>query len=179
MKFAEQKIPGVYLIEPEPFHDHRGMLRRHFCQNEFAKYGILQDIKQCNVSENKLARTLRGFHYQRPPHAEGKLISCFKGAIYDIVLDMRPESSAYRQWIAVELDDENRLSLYVPPGCANAYLTSVDNTWIFYYHSEIYNPGAEVGIRYNDPYFQFKWPAEPGVISNKDRSYPLFDPQQV
>ena len=175
MKFFEQKIPKVYLIEPEPFVDKRGLLRRHFCQREFAEHGILTDIKQCNVSENKLRKTLRGFHYQRPPYREGKVLSCFKGAIYDIVVDVRPESPTYLQWIAVELTEENRVSLYVPPGCANAYLTIDDNTWIFYYHSEFYTPGAESGIRYNDPLFKFDWPAEPKVISDKDLNHPGFN----
>jgi len=174
MKFFEQKVPKAYLIEPEPFVDKRGLLRRHFCQREFAEHGILTDIKQCNVSENKRRYTLRGFHYQCPPHSEGKMLSCFKGSIYDIVVDLRPESHTYLQWIAVELSDENRMSLYVPPGCANAYLTLEDNTWILYYHSEFYSPGAEGGICYNDPFFQFKWPADPVIISEKDRNYPAF-----
>lgn len=177
MNFLEQKIPKVYLIEPEPFVDNRGLFRRHFCQREFAEHGIFTDIKQCNMSENKFKQTLRGFHYQRAPHGEGKILSCFKGAIYDIIVDLRPESSAYLQWISVELNEDNRLSLHVPPGCANAYLTLVDNTWIFYYHSEFYAPHAEEGICYNDPFFRFKWPAVPVVISEKDQNYPAFIPE--
>jgi len=176
MKFFEQKTPKVYLIEPEPFVDKRGLLRRHFCQREFAEHDIFIDIKQCNVSENRHRHTLRGFHYQRPPYSEGKMLSCFKGSIYDIVVDLRPESPTYLRWIAVELTEENRLSLYVPPGCANAYLTLDDDTWILYYHSEFYSPGAESGIRYDDLFFQFKWPADPVIISEKDQSYPAFIP---
>jgi len=177
VKFSEQKIKDVLLIEPEPFIDNRGLFRRHFCQREFAEHGIFTDIKQCNMSENKLKHTLRGFHYLRAPNSEGKVLSCFKGAIHDIVVDLRPESTTYLQWINVELSEVNRISLYVPPGCANAYLTLHDNTWIFYYHSEFYIPGAETGICYNDQYFRFMWPAEPAVISEKDLNYPTFVPE--
>lgn len=170
----KQKLSGVFLIEPEPHRDERGMLRRHFCQREFAEYGIMTDVKQCNVSENKKRHTLRGFHYQLPPYGENKILSCMKGAIYDVVVDMREDSDSYLKWEAFELTEENRLSLYVPIGCANAYLTLKDDTWIFYYHSEFYTPGAEAAIRYNDPAFGFDWPADPAVISEKDLAYPNF-----
>ena len=133
--------------------------------------------RQCNISENKLRHTLRGFHFQSPPYGEGKVLSCVKGSIHDIVIDMRSDSPAYLQWISVELSDANRLSLYVPPGCANGYLTLEDNTWILYYHSEFYTPAAEGGVCYNDPLFKFVWPAPPAVISDKDRNYPEFVPQ--
>ncbi len=176
MKFLKQKIEDVCLIEPEPFIDNRGLLRRNFCGREFSAQNIFTDIKQCNVSENKLRHTLRGFHYQRPPHCEGKLLSCVKGGIYDIVVDLRRESPTYLQWITVEINDENRLSLYVPPGCANAYMTMADSTWILYYHSEFYTPNSEGGICYNDRFFNFKWPAQPAVISDKDKNYPAFCP---
>lgn len=178
MIFHKRKLSGVFIIEPEPYSDERGLLRRHFCQREFAKQGIMTDVKQCNISENKKCHTLRGFHYQLPPYGEDKILSCIKGAIYDVIVDMREDSDTYLQWEAFELTEENRLSLYVPIGCANAYLTLQDNTWIFYYHSEFYAPVAEAGIRYNDPLFKFKWLAEPSVISKKDRSYPDFNSEQ-
>jgi dTDP-4-dehydrorhamnose 3,5-epimerase len=168
MKFSEKKLKGVYLIEPEPHVDERGMLRRHFCQHEFADYGLMTEIKQTNVSENRKKHTLRGFHFQFPPHGESKVVSCVKGSIFDIVVDLRKESKTYLQWQSFELTEENRLSLYVPTGCANAYLTLEKNSWILYYHSEFYSPGDEGSIRYNDPYFKFMWPAEPKVISDKD-----------
>ena len=168
MKFSEQKLEGVYLIESEPYKDERGMLRRHFCQNEFADFGLMTKIKQNNVSENKKKYTLRGFHFQSPPHGENKVISCIKGGIYDIVVDLREKSDTHLQWQSFDLTEENRLSLYVPIGCANAYLTLQDNTWILYYHSEFYTPEEENSIRYNDSLFKFKWPAEPKVISDKD-----------
>lgn len=174
MKFHKQKLSGVFIIEPESYSDDRGLLRRHFCQKEFDKQGIITDVKQCNISENKSRYTLRGFHYQLPPHGEHKILSCIKGAIFDVVLDIRTDSDSYLKWESFELSEENRLSLYVPKGCTNAYLTLTDNTWIFYYHSEFYAPVAETGIRYNDPFFKIKWPAEPAVISEKDLCWPYF-----
>ena len=179
MKFSKQKLDGVYLIKHEGHEDKRGMLRRHFCQNEFAEYGLMTEIKQCNLSENRKKHTLRGFHFQLPPHGEEKVISCIKGSAYDIVVDLREESKTYLKWQSFELTEENRLSLYVPIGCANAYLTLQDSTWILYYHSEFYASGGEGGIRYNDPLFNFHWPAEPQVISDKDRNIPNFVQSEV
>ena len=179
MKFSKQKLTGVYIIEPEPHEDKRGMLRRHFCQKEFSNYGLMTEIKQCNISENKQKHTLRGFHYQLPPNSENKVISCFKGSIYDIVVDLRKDSHTYLEWQSFEFTEEKRLSLFVPVGCANAYLTLEDHTWILYYHSEFFNLSSEGSIRYNDPTFQFKWPSEAVVISEKDLNIPDFNPSQV
>jgi dTDP-4-dehydrorhamnose 3,5-epimerase len=177
MIFHEQKLPGVFLVEPEPYADQRGLLRRHFCQREFSEAGLMVDIRQCNVSENRSRHTLRGFHYQLPPHGENKLLSCMKGAVHDIVVDLRRRSETFLKWQSFQLTEENRLSLYVPVGCANAYLTLRDDTWVFYYHSEFYTPGAEGGIRYDDPLFDFDWPVKPEVISDKDLSIPMVDPK--
>lgn len=174
MKFHEQKIQGVFLIEPTPFVDDRGMFRRHFCQQEFQEHGIASEVRQCNVSENRYTHTLRGFHYQLPPHGEGKTLSCFVGTIYDVVVDVRPESPTYLQWLSFELNAENRKSIHIPPGCANAFLTLQDHCIIHYYCSEFYQGSAERGIRYNDPLFKFQWPATPVVISDKDKSHPDF-----
>jgi len=174
MIFHKQKINGVFIIEPEPYFDERGILRRHFCQREFNEQGIAIDVKQCNISENKKLHTLRGFHYQLPPYGENKILSCIKGAIFDVVIDLREDSDSYLKWESFELTEENRLSLYLPKGCANAYLTLQDNTWIFYFHSEYYSPLAEAGIRYNDPLFNIGWPAEPKIISKKDLEIPNF-----
>ena len=172
MKFHPQSIPGVYLIEPTPFEDERGMFRRHFCATEFGQNEVVTSVKQANVSENKFAHTLRGFHYQVSPHGEGKTLSCLKGSIYDIVVDLRKSSPTYMKWIAVELDSKNRKAVHIPPGCANAFLTLESDCLIHYYCSEAYAPHAERGIRYNDPAFSFKWPVEPKVISEKDKSHP-------
>ncbi len=175
MKFKELDIAGAWLIEPELVSDERGVFRRHFCSEEFAAHGIETRVMQGNVSENPHLHTLRGFHYQLAPHAEGKTISCFGGAIYDIIVDLRPESKSFLQWIAVTLDAKDRSSLHIPPGCANAYLTIEPGTVVHYYMSELYTPGSYRGFRYNDPAFKFVWPAEPRLISKKDRNLPDFD----
>ncbi len=172
MKFHPQSIAGVFLIEPTPFKDDRGMFRRHFCEKEFAQHGIVTAVKQANVSENRYKHTLRGIHYQVAPYAEGKTLSCLKGRIYDIVVDLRKESPTYMKWISVELNEENRLAVHIAPGCANAFMTLEDNCLIHYYCSESYNQPFERGIRWNDPAFGFKWPAEPTVISDKDKNHP-------
>lgn len=176
MKFRKQKINGIFLIEPEPIMDKRGMYRRHFCQNEFKTHSLSTKVAQSNIVENLYAFTLRGFHYQVPPYAEAKTLSCIRGAIYDIVVDLRPESPTYLQWIGFELNDNNRNSLYIPPGCSHAALTLVDNTIVHYYSSAFYNPKAERGIRFDDPLFGFKWPYKPEIISDKDRNHPNFTP---
>ena len=174
MKFLKQSLSDVYIIEPEPFKDNRGALRRHFCENEFKENGLMNSIKQTNISENIKTNTLRGFHYQYPPYGENKVISCVKGRIFDIIVDLREESTTYLKWQSFEISEENRRSLYVPKGCANAYLTQDDNTWILYYHSEFYSPGNEGGIRFNDPFFKFIWPNNPAVISDRDSNFSNF-----
>ena len=176
MKFSQQKIEGVYLIVPEPFTDERGLLRRHFCKKEFENAGINNEVRQCNISENKLKYTLRGFHYQKPPYGEDKTISCINGSIFDIVIDLRKESKTYLKWESYNLNKENRLSLFVPKGCANAYMTLENDSWIFYYHSEFYSPGHEGGIRFDDPFFNIEWPEIPKMISHKDNTLPDFNP---
>jgi dTDP-4-dehydrorhamnose 3,5-epimerase len=172
MKFISQNLPGVFLIEPEPFVDDRGMFRRHYCQRELEQHGITCRIAQANVSENKFKHTLRGFHFQVAPHAEGKTLSCLFGKIYDVVVDLRPASPTYLQWQAFDLNQDNRRSVHIPPGCANAFLTLEDNCMIQYYCSEFYFAAAERGIRYNDPSFKFTWPVEAKVISERDRNHP-------
>lgn len=179
MKFYEQDLPGVWLIEPEPFVDNRGALRRHFCQKEFEAHGLETQIRQTNLSENHHKHTLRGFHYQEKPFEESKTLSCMQGGIYDIVVDLRPDSKTFLKWQSFEITAKNQLSLHVPFGCANAYLSLEDNTTIHYYMSEFYAPGSYRGFRYNDPLFQFEWPTEPAVISEKDLAYPDFDPKSL
>ncbi len=179
MKFVQQDISGVWQIEPEPFQDSRGSFRRHFCRQEFNERGIETQISQANISENCGKYTLRGFHYQIKPFEEHKTISCLQGAIYDIVVDLRPESPTFLKWISFELNSKNNISLHVPAGCANAYLTMDDYTMIHYYMSELYTPDSYRGFRYNDPLFKFVWPAEPVIISDKDKAYPDFDPALI
>ena len=177
MKFHPQNLSGVFLIEPTPFKDDRGVFRRHFCVKELSEQGIISDVRQCNVSENRYAHTLRGFHYQIPPFGEGKTLSCLKGSIFDIIVDLRPESQTYMQWLSFELNEENRRSIHIAPGCANAFLTLEDESLIHYYCSQSYTPSAERGIRYNDPSFGFEWPFDPAVVSEKDMNHP--DYQQI
>jgi dTDP-4-dehydrorhamnose 3,5-epimerase len=171
MIFIKQKIEGVYLIKPSLFKDNRGAFRRHFCIQEFKKKKIVNKINQCNVSENFKKGTLRGFHYQTGKSAEAKTLSCIKGSIYDVVVDLRPKSKTYSKWISVELNSKNRMSVHIPKGCANAFLTLKNNSIIHYYCSNKYDPKKEKGIRYNDPFFKFKWPIKPKIISEKDRSH--------
>ncbi len=176
MKFIEVGLEGVRLIEPEVFADDRGVFRRHFCAAEFAAHGLSATAVQGNISENPHQGTLRGFHFQLPPFAEAKTLSCITGAIYDIVVDLRSSSPTFMKWVAVEISADDRRSLHVPAGCANAWLTTAPNTVLHYYMSEPFRPGSYRGIRYNDPAFGFRWPMEPIVISEKDRSFPDFDP---
>lgn len=175
MKFKELDIAGAWLIEAELFSDDRGVFRRHFCREEFAAHGIEIRVEQGNVSENPHLHTLRGFHYQLAPHAEGKTISCFSGALYDIIVDLRADSKSFLQWTAVTLDATGRASVHIPQGCANAYLTMQHDTVVHYYMTESYTPGSYRGFRYDDPAFQFVWPAEPRHISEKDNSFADFD----
>lgn len=179
MKFYEQKIPGVWLIEAEPFSDNRGLFYRHFCQKDFSEKGLESRIVQTNISKNYSEHTLRGFHYQIKPFEEHKTISCLRGAIYNIIVDLRPQSVAFLKWIPVELNANVPLSVHIPAGCANAYLTLEDNSTILYYMSEFYAENSYRGFRYNDPLFGFKWPFKPAVISEKDLNYADFDPRLI
>ena len=172
MIFVEQKIKGVWIINPTPFEDERGLFRRHFCNEEFLENDIEINISQSNVSENKYKKTLRGFHYQLAPNQEAKTLSCFKGSIFDVIVDLRKDSSTYKKWISAELTEKNRSMIHVPKGCANAFMTLNDDSIIHYYCSDPYAPESEKGIRYNDPSFDFIWPYEPKLISQKDLNHP-------
>ena len=158
MKFYEQEIKGVWLLEAEPVKDARGAFRRHFCQKEYEKYGLQANIAQTNISENPKKHTLRGFHYQVKPFEEDKTLTCFQGSLYDVVVDIRPNSKTFLKWISINLVAGDNLSLYIPAGCANAYLTLKDSTVILYYMSEFYTPDSYEGFRYNDPSFSINWP---------------------
>lgn len=176
MRFSELELPGVFLIEPEVHADERGSFRRHFCAEEFAAHGLAATAVQGNISENIHRGTLRGFHYQVKPFAEAKTLSCLTGGLYDIVLDLRRASPTFLRWAAAEISADNRRSLHVPAGCANAWLTLAPNTTVHYYMSEMFAPNSARGIRYDDPRFGFRWPIEPVVIAERDRTFPDFDP---
>ena len=170
MIFQKQKIKGLIVIKPEPFTDKRGLFRRIYCFNELNLKKFNFKIKQVNISENKNIQTLRGFHYQKYPYGENKIISCIHGEIHNIVIDMRENSKTYMQWQSFLLSEKNRLGLLVPKGCANAYLTLKKKTWVLYFHSQFYRPGFEKSIRFNDPKFNFDWPKKIKVITKKDNS---------
>lgn len=170
MKFKKTKIKGVYIIKNNPFSDARGSFTRLFCKEEIKKK-IKFEIKQSNLSINKKKYTLRGFHYQIGKSSENKIIKCLKGKIFDIIVDLRKDSKTYKQFISVTLDDKNNKSIILPKGCANAFLTLVDETLVLYYTDRYYKKKLERGIRYNDPSFKFKWPMKPKIISLKDKNY--------
>ena len=174
MLFQKQKIKGLKVIKPNSFIDKRGLFRRIYCLNELKLKQINFKIKQVNISENKNTQTLRGFHYQKYPFGEDKIITCIQGEIHNIVLDMRQKSKTFMNWQSFKLSEQNRIALLVPKGCANAYLTLKKKTWILYFHSQFYKPGYEKSVKYNDPKFNFDWPKEVKVISKKDNSIKFF-----
>lgn len=176
MVFTETKIKNVFIIEPDKRHDERGFFARMWCQKEFSHRGLCDRTVQVNVSFNKKKGTLRGMHYQKAPYAEVKLVRCTAGAIYDVVVDLRPESATYKQWVGVELTSSNLRCLYVPENFAHGYQTLEDNSEVIYQVSEFYAPQAEAGARYNDPAFAIEWPMEITMISEKDASWPDYLP---
>ncbi len=176
MIFTETKLPGAYIIEPERFSDERGFFARAFDQEAFAARGLNPIIAQCNISYNRLRGTLRGMHFQVPPYAETKLVRCTAGAVYDVIVDLRPESPSFRQWISVELSAENRRLLYVPEGFAHGLQTLADDTEVFYQMGAPYVAEAARGVRYNDPAFGIDWPLPVTVIADRDRDYEDFCP---
>ena len=174
MIFKQTKLKDAYIIELEPIEDNRGFFARSFCQEEFRLHGINMSIVQCNISYNKKRGTLRGMHYQATPYEEAKLVSCTKGAIYDVIIDVRPSSNTYKKWVSVELTDENRKMIYIPKGFAHGFLTLMDNTEVFYQMSEFFMPEYARGIRWNDPAFGINWAADVTAISEKDQKYDDF-----
>ena len=174
MIFTETKLKGACIIDVKRLEDERGFFGRSFCQKEFEEFGLTNDIRQANVSYNKKKGTLRGMHMQLAPNEETKLVRCTRGAIYDVIIDMRPDSKTYKQWIGVELTADNYRMLFVPEGFAHGFITLEDNTDVTYNVTEFYTPGAERGIRWNDPAFNIQWPVEPVVISEKDQAHPDF-----
>jgi len=174
MKFTETILKGVFVIELEKRGDDRGFFARAFCQNEFAQHGLNTRIVQVNNSLSARRGTLRGIHYQLPPKAEDKTFRCVRGALFDVVIDLRLNSPTFLKHVTVELTAENRKMVHVPQGCANTFMTLADDTEIFYLASEYYSPEHERGLRYNDPALGIQWPMEPTVISDKDRSHPDF-----
>lgn len=176
MKFHPTPLTGAFLVDLEKRGDERGFFARMFCTREFAEAGLPIEVVQLNNSLTGRAGTLRGFHYQLAPAAEVKLVRCVHGALYDVILDLRPDSPSYGRWFGAELSAENRSMMYVPRGCAHAFLTLADDTEAIYLVSEAYSPENERGVRFDDPRFAVDWPMAPVEMSAKDRGWPDFDP---
>ena len=177
MIFTETELPGAFLIDLEPHADERGFFARVWCEREFEQHGLSTKVVQCNVAYNHTKSTLRGMHYQAPPHAEIKLVRCTRGGVYDVIVDLRPESPTYLRWLGVELTAENRRTLYVPEGFAHGYQTLADETETYYQVSASYEPTAERGVRWDDPAVDIVWPqTERRIIAEKDLAWPNYEP---
>jgi len=174
MIFRGAGLPGVFELNLEPHTDERGFFARSWCRQEFEHRGLNANLVQCNISFNAREGTLRGMHYQEVPYREAKIVRCTKGAIYDVILDLRPQSPMFTKWVAFMLTGTNRKMLYVPEGCAHGFLTLEDDCEIFYQMSEFYHPESARGVRWNDPAFQISWPSAVRLISERDRAYPDF-----
>ena len=173
MIFKETTLPGAYVIEPERINDHRGFFARVWCKKELQQHGLNNELSQSNIGFSYRKGTVRGLHFQRIPHAESKIVRCTRGSLFDVIADLRPESSTYKCWFGVELSDENRKMIYVPEGMAQGYITLQDNTEINYHTSEFFNVEAAAGVRFDDPVLGIQWPLAATVVSEQDRNWPL------
>jgi dTDP-4-dehydrorhamnose 3,5-epimerase len=174
MIFRETDLKGAFVIEPEKLSDERGFFARTWCSREFTRHGLNPIVSQCNISFNKKKGTLRGLHYQEAPHQETKLVRCTAGAIYDVIIDLRPDSATLKRWISVQLNANNREMLYIPEGFAHGFLTLADNTEVFYQMSEFYSAEHARGVRWDDPAFNIEWPLDITMMAEKDRNFPDF-----
>ena len=179
MIFTETGLPGACVVEMERHEDERGFFARSWCRREFEAHGLKTDLVQCNVSRNRVRGTLRGLHYQIAPHEEAKLVRCTRGAIYDVVVDLRPGSSSFLQHFGTVLSADNLRGLYVPDGCAHGFVTLADDAEVFYQMSAFYVAEASRGVRWNDPAFGIVWPEPVVVMSDRDRGYPDFRRDQL
>lgn len=168
MKFIETRIAGAWEIQVEPHVDERGLFARTFCSDTYAAKGLVGNFPQCSVSWNRYARTLRGLHYQTAPKSEAKVVRAISGRVFDVAVDLRPESPSFLKWTSVILDAGIRNALYIPEGCAHGFLTLQDNCEIDYMISERYNPEHSGVVRWNDPAFAIDWPVKPEIISIRD-----------
>jgi len=175
MIFRETKLAGAYVVELDKKHDNRGFFSRAFCAREFAEHGLKSQVVQANLSYSETKGTIRGMHYQVAPATEPKFIRCIRGAIWDVIIDVRPESPTYLEHFGIELSADNRLALYVPDMFAHGNQALTDGAELLYLVGEYYTPGYERGIRYNDPAIGIEWPAPVTVVSEKDANWPLLD----
>ena len=174
MKFVATPLKDAWIIEIEPHGDERGFLARTWCAEEFAAHDINPRLVQCNITFTKQKGTLRGMHFQKHPHWEAKLVRCTRGAIYDVILDLRPDSPTFKQWFAATLTAENRTMLYVPEGFAHGFQTLEDDTEVFYQMSENYHPESATGVRWNDAAFGIEWPEGERILAPRDQEYSDF-----
>ena len=179
MKFFHQSIEGVILIKPDVFEDSRGAFRRTFCAKELKENGINISVCQGNISENTDQYTMRGFHYQKSPSVEAKILTPVSGIIYNVLIDLRPASSTFLKSIALNVSSSCRESLHVPAGCANAFLTLESNTVVHYYMGDYFKSESYRGFRYNDPFFNVQWPHTVAIISDRDKTFPDFSIDQL
>jgi len=175
MIFTETELKGAYLIQIKKIEDDRGFFGRAWCENEFREAGINPTIRQINTSLSYKKGTIRGMHYQIDPYQEAKFIRCTRGRIFDVMIDLRPESPTFMKWLGHELSENNYTMAFVPENFAHGFVTLEDNCEVYYPVTEFYTPGSERGIRYNDPAFEIHWPIDIEVVSEKDLSHPDFD----
>lgn len=173
MIYTQTSLPGVYLLDMQPFEDERGYFTRFWCRKEMQDQGLPFQVAQINASLNHEAGTIRGLHWQREPHAEAKIVTCTSGSVFDVAVDVRPESDNYLSWFGVELSPESNRMLYVPEGFAHGYQALEHDTRLLYLVSEFYAPGAESGLRYDDPAIGITWPQRVTAVSDKDGQWPL------
>jgi dTDP-4-dehydrorhamnose 3,5-epimerase len=173
--FVATPLAGAYVVELERNLDERGFFARTWCRREFARHGLDVDIVQASISYNRRAGTLRGMHFAWPPSREGKLVRCERGAIFDAIIDLRPSSPTFARHFAQELNEDNRLALYIPPGFAHGFQTLADDTEVLYMMTDFYRPELAGGVRFDDPEFAIRWPRPVSVITERDRTYPAFD----
>jgi dTDP-4-dehydrorhamnose 3,5-epimerase len=178
MIFTETKLKGAFVIELEKFEDERGFFALNWSAKEFEALGLEALVAEANVSFNKKKGTLRGMHYQQHPHEQAKLVRCTRGAIYDVIIDLRPSSSTLTEWVAAELTADNHRMLYIPVGFAHGFQTLVDDAEVSYQMSSVFVPGSGAGVRWNDPAFGISWPIADMTINERDRSYPQYIPNR-
>jgi len=174
MRFQETKLSGAWSVELEVSRDERGFFARTFCETEFEAHGLPARFPQCNLSRNDKAGTLRGMHYNAAPYGEAKLVRCVRGAVHDVIIDLRRDSPTRGQWFGLDLTAESGNALFVPPGFAHGFITLADATDVFYHMGATYQAGAARGFRYDDALFDVPWPRRPSVISERDATYPDF-----
>jgi len=176
MRFTPLNLSGAYIIELEPIIDERGFFARTFCEEELSNRGLISHFVQCNIAWSKAKGTLRGMHYQVPPHSEVKIVRCTGGSIYDVIIDLRPNSPTNCKWVAVELRPKDNKMLYVPGGLAHGYQTLESDTEVSYWMSDFYSSDTQRGVRWNDPAFAIDWPISDIILSEEDRFHPDFVP---